>query len=248
MCFAWRTAEKKKHNATNQIFISTVSLFHFIKTPFHPNEFQLKFNLLNFEKKVAPTVLPKTSANKKIKHMFILPVIVQLVKSVGINLIPEMDSHFLCHFKWLSLNFSLESFFCAMEWCCWSWFDCGFLGFAFQSSKLNNFSEIESYWKIYGFASHRPSFFCRLKKKMPNQHRPITFILVETVNIWHNIGRNVSFKLHWSILFIQWIECNTTQYKIPSCWNHSDTFVVYALAQNIDCNHFVLPTKNCTLL
>lgn len=120
-----RKREEKKSSGTKQISlhnaISTVSLVHFIKAPFHPNEFQLKFNLVNVKKRPAcdtrqtnsmmPTVTMLTT-HKNIKCLFILPTF-GLVKNVGINLIPANGILFSMPFQVVFTEFrKLTLYFC----------------------------------------------------------------------------------------------------------------------------------------
>lgn len=69
------TAKTKKKYKTKFENNLAVSLAHFIKTPFHPNEFQLKFNLLNLKIANHSDKMnwdKEIKKKQKIKHMLIL--------------------------------------------------------------------------------------------------------------------------------------------------------------------------------
>lgn len=198
MCFALLeeppSSERraKKRNATKQISlhnaISTVSLVHFIKAPFHPNEFQLKFNLVNVKKSAgichatqantSSTMVTMLTTHRKIKCAFILPAF-GLVKSVGINLIPANGITFSVPFQVVFTEFCNLTLFAGCSSLCLCYRValefCGFLGiFLLQSA--------DSRTSCWNWGIMKNVCCCiliinlfRTKKKWPNSTKNINF-------------------------------------------------------------------------
>lgn len=233
-----RWVEKKNtHNITKQCHpnstytFSPVSLFHFIKTPFYPNEFQLNFNLLNLRRRKASDKKMWCPIRKKSKCL--VPTVLFKNARALIQLPWQMDFYLPCQFQVLVTEILHPSFY-------WYGFhfhvvsSFSFLRF-FPNFQSDTFSFCKHLCEIFiVFLLHHP--FVKRKKKHAGRHTNFSVFVTHamkfrsrllTFDTWHekhvcNVIRFFRSKVHTVVDFIYSADWNLAEkFSLKWRWYNS---------------------------